>query len=71
MHPLLPAPPRSRCSLYIMREMYQSFIENGRSLRDTEWQDPLRDPFYDEADDVMIGACPPATGDACPCVLRS
>jgi hypothetical protein len=42
--------------LYNMREMYQKYVECGRSLEGTEYCfNKQLDPFYDEPDDHLIG----------------
>jgi Kinesin protein 1B len=42
--------------LYNMREMYQKYVESGRSLEGTEYCfNKQLDPFYDEPEDHMIG----------------
>lgn len=41
--------------LYIMREMYQNFVEAGRTLEGSEYVGE-RDPFYDPPDEQLIGS---------------
>lgn len=41
--------------LYLMREMYQAWVEHGRSLAGTAFAGDEGDPFVDPAGDVLIG----------------
>lgn len=41
--------------LYIMREMYQVFVENDKSLSGTVYMDVENDPFYDPPEHQQIG----------------
>jgi hypothetical protein len=41
--------------LYAMREMYQAFVTNDRSLPVPGYEDPLTDPFHVEPEDMVIG----------------
>ena len=43
--------------LYGMREMYQAWLEHGRSLAGSEFEKggPTADPFYDVPEDALVG----------------
>lgn len=43
--------------LYLMREMYNTFAENDRSIKGTEYDtsDHDKDPFYDPPEDQLLG----------------
>jgi hypothetical protein len=41
--------------IYVMREMYQAWSENGKSLAGTEFADEAKDPFYDPPEDQLLG----------------
>ena len=41
--------------IYIMREMYHTWKDNGSSLVGTEFEDKENDPFYDPPSDYLLG----------------
>ena len=41
--------------IYIMREMYHTWKDNGMNLEGTEFEDKENDPFYDPPSDYLLG----------------
>jgi flagellar biosynthesis GTPase FlhF len=41
--------------LYVMREVYQAWMENSRTLAGTGYDDASADPFFDPPEDQMLG----------------
>ena len=41
--------------LFLMREMYQAFVEVGRDISRTSYEDLNNDPFYVPPEDQLIG----------------
>ena len=41
--------------VYLMREMYQAWMHNGGSLKGTDFQSSVSDPFYDPPENQLLG----------------